>query len=98
MVTPPQLAHAYGFASNVKPAELLHQLGVGEVVQLGKTHAFAREGGCRLFAFDFGALVFFGFEESQRDAVVAEALKRVGPEPHAPLRDDYRLIVDAAAA
>jgi uncharacterized Rmd1/YagE family protein len=91
-----RVVHVYGFASNVRPAELLAQLAIGEVVPIGKTVARANAASGMVFAFDFGALVFFGFDEARREAIVATTLSKIGPEPHPPLRDDYALVVDAA--
>lgn len=89
--------HAYGFASNVRPAELLAKLDVGAVARQGKTHARARVDDGWLVAFDFGALVFVDVAAARRDALVAATLREVGPEPHAPLCDDYVIEVDPSA-
>lgn len=87
--------HAYGIASTVRPAELLEALDVGAIERLGKTHARARIDGGVLVVFDFGAFVFFDVDDARRADVLRAVLAKVGPEPHAPLSDDYRIEVDA---
>lgn len=91
----PHTVVAYGIASNIKPGDLLEKLGVGSVERLGKTHARARfpDDGV-LVAFDFGAFVFFDVPIERRDALMKLVLANVGPEPHAPLSDDYEIAVE----
>jgi required for meiotic nuclear division protein 1 len=86
--------HAYGIASNIRPGELLEKIGLVGVERLGKTHARAKlAAGAVIVAYDFGAFVFFDTPAERRDDLMRSVLAHVGPEPHAPLRDDYRVEV-----
>ena len=48
-------------------------------------------------AHDFGALVFLGVPQEERDRVMKELLANVKPEPHAPLQDSFAVEIAADA-
>ncbi|MFI5302083.1 MAG: RMD1 family protein [Polyangiales bacterium] len=87
--------HAFCLAANVRPAELLAQLALGPVRRLSKNSATVQVDAGSMVAFDFGAFVFFDVDEARRAEVAKQVLTLVAPEPHAPLADDYAVVVDA---
>ncbi len=99
--------HAYAFATTFRLRELsavFHQAGaVGETL-LEKdclTVVLDRSDAARLriaVLFDFGAVVFIGIDPPQRDRFIKDILDRVGPEPHAPLTEEYLLEVGSGGA
>lgn len=93
--------HAYAFATTFRLRELnaiFQHAGVSETL-LEKdclTAVLDRSSAPRLriaVLFDFGAVVFIGIEATQRDKFIKEILDRVGPEPHAPLTEEYLIEV-----
>jgi len=94
--------HAYAFATTFRLRELsaiFHQAGATGETLLEKdclTVVLDRSAAARLriaVLFDFGAAVFIGIDTAQRDTFIKDILDRVGPEPHAPLTEEYLLEV-----
>lgn len=83
-------AHAYGFAGTLRPREAVQLIGECEARRVTKSLALARRpsGGVAV-VHDFGAVVFFGFDEAERTAALGRLLASCPPEPHPPLLDDY---------
>lgn len=90
----PTLAvHAYGFAATFRLKELATAFEDAEV-KLEKDQLTARfpqkDGQERIaFFFDFGAMVVAGLDAQERDRLVKAVTGRHGPEPHAPLTEDF---------
>jgi len=92
---------AYGIAGTLRPKEVLNALDplAPSPVRVTKTMAIASAGGDKLVAVhDFGAIVFFGFDEAERKQCLDKLLARVGPEPHPPVVDDFLVEVREGAA
>jgi required for meiotic nuclear division protein 1 len=92
-LVPTLAVHAYGFAATFRLKELASAFEGAEVV-LEKDQLLARfppkDGHERLaFFFDFGAMVVAGLEAPDRDRLVRAVTARHGPEPHAPLTEDF---------
>ncbi|MEO7094552.1 MAG: RMD1 family protein [Polyangiales bacterium] len=83
--------HAYGFAGTLRPKDGAGCIGESTHVRVTKTLAIASHGDGRFtVVHDFGAVVFFGFDEAARAACIETILARQAlSEPHAPLLDDY---------
>jgi uncharacterized Rmd1/YagE family protein len=87
--------HAYGFAGTLRPKDVAACMGDTKDVRITKTFAIASHGEGRwTVVHDFGAVVFFGFEEASRAGCIAKILEKQGEsEPHPPLLDDYLIDV-----
>ena len=87
--------HAYGFAGTLRPKDGAGCIGPSTNVRVTKTFAIANHGDGRwTVVHDFGAVVFFGFDEAARAACVKIILEKQGTlEPHPPLLDDYLIDV-----
>ena len=83
--------HAYGFAGTLRPKDGAGCIGESTHVRVTKTLAIASHGEDRwTVVHDFGAVVFFGFDEASRAACIKTILEKQGSnEPHPPLLDDY---------
>lgn len=83
--------HAYGFAGTLRPKDAAGCIGDPTQVRVTKTLAVANLGDGRwTVVHDFGAVVFFGFDEAARAACIQTILaKQASKEPHPPLLDDY---------
>ncbi|MFO0679316.1 MAG: RMD1 family protein [Polyangiaceae bacterium] len=46
-----------------------------------------------VFVHDFGAIVFFDFDEPERKALLAKLFATIGPETRAPVVDDFLVVV-----
>lgn len=80
--------HAYSFASTLAPKRIVGCLPEGGQVRLAKTQAVADYGSDKdIVIYDFGAIVFLGFDDATRDRVLKGLLTIVGPEPHPPLEE-----------
>lgn len=99
--------HAYAFATTFRLRELsavFQQGGAAAETLLEKdclTVVLDRSAASRLriaVLFDFGAVVFIGIDTTQRDLFIKDILDRVGPEPHAPLTEEYLLEVGSGGA
>jgi required for meiotic nuclear division protein 1 len=97
---PPVAVHAYGFAGTLRPKDGAGCIGPSTNVRVTKTLAIANHGDGRwTVVHDFGAVVFFGFDETARAACVKNILDTQGTaEPHPPLIDDYLVDVSPGAA
>ena len=88
---------AYSFESVLAPKRIVACLPEGGAVRLAKTQAVAQYGDEKfIIVYDFGAIVFVGIEDAQRDRTVAALLKIVGPEPHPPLQESLVLEIDSS--
>ena len=88
---------AFSFASTLAPKRILACLPEGGTVRLAKTQAVAQYGEERLILiYDFGAIVFIGIEEEERQRVMKALLDIVGPEPHPPLQESLTIQIGGA--
>lgn len=101
---------AYSFASRFELARVREWLAAGAPARLGKTllvfdcvhpdreldpRETAELGGrSRVFAFDFGVLVFVDVPREQIDRLISTIGERLLREPHPPLREAFSLVVD----
>jgi uncharacterized Rmd1/YagE family protein len=86
--------HAYGFAGTIRPRDAATLFEPPAKVRVGKTIAVACLPDDRFVVVqDFGAIVFFGVDQAERDAYLAKLLEKLPPEPHAPFVDDFLLEV-----
>jgi required for meiotic nuclear division protein 1 len=81
-------ARAFGFASTLSPKDLAPLLGA-QVIK-------PRHGDF-VVGYDFGALVFFGVDDSEQKRMLDLVLSKVGPEPHPPMEESVVLEVDPNA-
>lgn len=56
------------------------------------------EGARRIYAFDFGALVFVNVPRAEADRVLAAVRASFPREPHDPLREDFTLRIDPSSS
>jgi uncharacterized Rmd1/YagE family protein len=87
--------HAYAIQNNVRPRDLVGCFGVGaSQVRLTKSQLVMEIAqGAWAVVYDFGAFVFVNVDERLRDDAMGKILAKVGPEPHAPLREEYAIEV-----
>ncbi len=91
------LVQAFSFASTLAPKRILACLPEGGTVRLAKTQAVAQYGEERLILiYDFGAIVFIGVDETERQRVMKQLLTIVGPEPHPPLQETLTIELGAS--
>ena len=103
-------AHAYAFATTFRLRELstLFQADKSLIGQPSETLlekdclavVFDRSVVSRLqiaVLFDFGAVVMIGIDGPRRDALIKAIIDRVGPEPHAPLTEEFLIEVAPGA-
>jgi uncharacterized Rmd1/YagE family protein len=88
--------HAYAIASTLAPREIARLLTPGaQSERLTKTQLTVRTGDTRwLVAYDFGAIVFFGYDEDERNATMSKILEKAGPEPHPPMHEEFLVEID----
>lgn len=98
--------HAYAFATTFRLRELASifnpDAGAGETLLekdcLAVVLDRAQASRLRIVVlFDFGAVVFIGIDSAQRDKFIKDITERVGPEPHAPLTEEFLLEVGPGA-
>lgn len=90
---------AYAVASTVQPKaiEALFPPSI-ERVRLTKTIAVVRYGPSSwAVAHDFGAVVFLGVEDAERERIVQKLQSLLGEEPRPPLQESYAVKVVAGA-
>lgn len=82
---------AYALSATVQPKAVEALLPPSaERVRVTKTIAVVRYGPTSWFVVhDFGAIVFLGIEDAERERVVRELLALVAEEPRPPLEDSY---------
>jgi uncharacterized Rmd1/YagE family protein len=69
-----------------------------ERIRVSKTQVVVRYGPLAwAVAHDFGAMVFIGIEEAERDRVMKALLAELGAEPRAPLQETFTVELDPAA-
>ena len=93
-------AHAYAYAATFRLKDLVPAFAGAEVtIDKDRLVAkFAAEGHPAIaFAFDFGSLVLVGLDGPERDKLLRAISPRMAPEPHAPLPEDYLLLVPPGA-
>ena len=89
---------AYSFESYFELKEV-PGWGLGVEFETRKTNLVGNVGEDGIvFVFDFGALVFVNVKRARVEAIVAAVCERHPREPHAPLREDFALVVDPGKA
>jgi uncharacterized Rmd1/YagE family protein len=87
--------YAYGFASTLKLKELVPI--IGRDARVDKDRLLAALGPASwAIAYDFGALVFVGVEQAERQRLVEAVGKRLHDEPHPPLTESFALEIAEA--
>lgn len=91
--------HAYGIAGTLRPKDVVAALETPANVRVTKTMAIVSPGGDQfIVVHDFGAIVFFGVDEAERNQFLKKILATIGPEPHPPVVDDFLVEVREGAA
>jgi uncharacterized Rmd1/YagE family protein len=83
---------AYAFASTLKLKELVSVIGGEARVEKDRLLAPLATGRW-VIAYDFGALVFVGIEQPERQRLVEAVGKRLHDEPHPPLTETFEIEV-----
>lgn len=83
-------AEAYSFESRFVLKEIEGWFPPGAEITRQKTLIELRYSATKVaFAYDFGAVVFFGAERAACDKTIARFMKELPREPHPPLREDF---------
>lgn len=88
--------HAYAIAETV-PLKKLEAARIPGLtpVRVGKTHALFSAGEERfVVVHDFGAVVFFGISEEERQSVMSKVVAIVGTQPRPPFEESFALAID----